>query len=161
MKAFRERFPHYPSFQEPKQIARELAAAEYLLKCGTAEEHLELAERVLSGFPGNRRKAATVKDLWENLTALRAEHSDLGTRAEEEKRLKERLDYLNSPKTEAELIEEWQDYTNVRIENGNLPDYSAAPECVKRAVEEGRIVQNRPGASGGVSTSVPTLPKRG
>lgn len=98
MKAFREKFAWYPKRLDPKRTARELRAAEWILGSATSEEVFRLVEAVLRGtFKGNRRKVATLKDLWENFAALRAEFSE-GTWISEP-------EYVNECSEEREIVE--------------------------------------------------------
>lgn len=132
--AFRQRAPWYPRKLDPKQTARELSAAEYLLASSSPEELFALVHRVMSGFVGNRRKVAMVKDLWENLASLKAEYSETGgLTPEESARIAEISRNSTREKTEEEIIADWNDYVAYCASVGKQPDESAKPECLKRS----------------------------
>lgn len=132
--SFRERHSWYPRKLDPKQTARELSAAEYLLASSSQEELFAIVQRVMSGFVGNRRKVAMVKDLWENLASLKAEYSETGgLTPEESARIAEISRNSTREKTEEELIADWNEYVAYCASVGKQPDESSKPECLKRS----------------------------
>lgn len=132
--AFRERHPWYPRKLDPRQTARELSAAEFLLASSTQDEIFALVDRVLAGFVGNRRKVGMIKDLWENFSALRVEYSETGGLTPEQSARIAAIDRdCRREKTDSELETDWQEYVAYCASVGKVPDEAYKPECLRRS----------------------------
>ncbi len=146
VKAFQDRHPWYPRKPDPKQTARELEAAKYLLDNSTQEEVFRLVDRVMAGFRGNRRKVATLRDVWENFAALRIEFSDQsGLSSEASARIAEIE--TRREKTDAEVLADWDEAVECCRKEG-LPD--PVPRGYTRTLLEQRNGLQSVGSTGEV-----------